>query len=868
MQWIPGHKLKNRPYRIEQELGQGGFGITYKARDLTLDVSVVIKTPNRKLQRDHNYQKYVKNFIREAKQLAKLGLNPHPNIVRVISLFEEDNLPCIVMDLIPGQSLYDLVLNQGKLSQTQALKYIRQIGSALVVCHHAGIIHRDVHPNNILIHANNGQAILIDFGISGTTQTSRNTHSGNRCFAPWEQMAYWERQDSKTPQVDIYTLAASLYFLVTGQEPTECLARKYNQSELIAPKQFNSELSDKVNQAILKGLEIEPSDRPSSMQEWLELLLATSQTSVTPSEVISKVPIVQTATENQYKNYQIENKANNSDRLADVEVAQPRGKTNINAEEKEDLSSVNNKAVSTIKNTSKISASQPKNKALIVGSFVFLTAIFGIYAAYNSIFNVTEIPEAEEPISQIPTENQEDISESPRSPEAEEPTSEIETNNKEDISESSQIPEPEISEAEESTSEIETNNKEDISGSSQLPKPEILEAEESTSQIETESQEDISEPETEEATSEIETDSAEDIPEESQLSEAEEPTSQIETESQDDIPEEPQLPETEEPTSEIETESTGDISESSKFELIATLDSHSGQVDSIAFSPDGRILASGSGDRTIKLWDVASQQEIATLEGHSEIVYSVAFNSDGKILASGSGDDTVKLWNVNTQQEIVTLTNNDNDIDIHSVAFSPDGKTLASGGDFISLWDINTQQEIASLPGSSLGVSSIAFSPDGRVLANGGYYNDSSDDTLKLWNLETQQEITTLTDHNSAVSSVAFSSDGKVLASGSYDSTIKVWNLETQEEIVTLTGHSDVVSSVAFSPDGKMLASGSRDNTIKVWNLETQQEIATLTGNSPNSGVISVAFSPDGKILASGDYEYTIKLWKMPPNLE
>ena len=238
----------------------------------------MIKTPNSRLQKDINYPKFVANFQKEARQLAKLGLNPHPHIVRVSSLFQEENLPCIVMDFVPGESLYDLVQTQGKLAEIKALNYIKQIGSALIVCHNAGIIHRDVHPNNILIHADNGQAVLIDFGIAGNTQTSRNTHSGNRAFAPWEQIAYWEQQNSKTPQVDIYTLAASLYYLVTGEVPTECLARKYNNSELTEPKQLNPSVSETVNKAILKGMEVNPKNRPSSMQEWLDLLVSVPQT--------------------------------------------------------------------------------------------------------------------------------------------------------------------------------------------------------------------------------------------------------------------------------------------------------------------------------------------------------------------------------------------------------------------------------------------------------------------------------------------------------------------------------------------------------------------------------------------------------------
>ena len=273
MHWKPGHKLRNRDYEIETVLGEGGFGITYKAKDLTLNIPVVIKTPNNKLQRDPNYAKYKEKFFQEARQLAQLGLNPHPHIVRVSSLFIEDNLPCIVMDFIPGESLYNLVQVQGPLSETKAREYIQQIGSALMVCHRKGIIHRDVHPNNILIRQDNGQAILIDFGIAVTTDTSRNTHSGSKVFAPWEQVAFWETESSQTPQVDIYTLAASLYYLVTGKTPTPSLARKYNNQELQPPEELNSSLSDSISQAIFRGMEVEPENRPDSIEKWLKLLL-------------------------------------------------------------------------------------------------------------------------------------------------------------------------------------------------------------------------------------------------------------------------------------------------------------------------------------------------------------------------------------------------------------------------------------------------------------------------------------------------------------------------------------------------------------------------------------------------------------------
>ncbi|PHS06667.1 MAG: hypothetical protein COA78_14100 [Blastopirellula sp.] len=290
---------------------------------------------------------------------------------------------------------------------------------------------------------------------------------------------------------------------------------------------------------------------------------------------------------------------------------------------------------------------------------------------------------------------------------------------------------------------------------------------------------------------------------------------------------------------------------------LKTLTGHTGlisTIESIAFSPDGSRLASGSRDKTIKLWDVQTGSELKTLTGHTSQVASIAFSPDGSRLASGSYDKTIKLWDVQTGSELKTLTGHTQYIT--SIAFSPDGSRLASGSydEMIKLWDVQTGSELKTLTGHTGRVTSIAFSPDGKRIASGSW-----DSTIKFWDTQTGSELKTLTGHIQFITSIAFSPDGSRLASGSKDETIKLWDVQTGSELKTLTGHTGRVTSIAFSPDGSRLASGSEDKTIKLWDAQTGSELKTLTGHT--SRVFNIAFSPDGGLLASGGWERTIKLW-------
>ena len=289
------------------------------------------------------------------------------------------------------------------------------------------------------------------------------------------------------------------------------------------------------------------------------------------------------------------------------------------------------------------------------------------------------------------------------------------------------------------------------------------------------------------------------------------------------------------------------------------LENHTDSVNSVAFSPDGQIIASASGDDTIKFWNFQGQL-LHTLESHTDDVYSVVFSPDGQIIASASGDGTIKFWNFQGQL-LHTLEGHTDDV--YSVVFSPDGQIIASasGDGTIKLWNFQGQL-LHTLEGHTYGIhsvffNSVAFSPDGQIIASA-----SDDKTIKLWNLQGQL-LHSLQDHIGVINSVRFSPDGQIIASASDDNTIKLWNLQGQL-LPSLEGHTNVINSVVFSPDGQIIASASQDGTIKLWNLQGQL-LPTLIGH--NDYVDSIIFSPDGQIIASASSDKTVKLWNLQGQL-
>ncbi|NEN96594.1 MAG: hypothetical protein F6K50_13950 [Moorea sp. SIO3I7] len=324
------------------------------------------------------------------------------------------------------------------------------------------------------------------------------------------------------------------------------------------------------------------------------------------------------------------------------------------------------------------------------------------------------------------------------------------------------------------------------------------------------------------------------------------------------------------------------------------LEGYDSWVNSLTFSSDGEILATGSADGTVKLWN-RDGKLLNTLQGHTDIVNSVSFSPDGRILATGSADGTVKLWHrdgkllktfegdeagvtsigFSPDGELIVISSSDGIVrlwdkqgnpigqpfpiqntDITSLSFSPDGKVIASGSrnGIVRLWNRKGNPIGQPFPAQKAGVTSISFSPDGQTLATA-----SLDGAVRLWNLQ-GKKILTLQSSGATISTVSFSPDGKTIATGSLDGIVKLWSRQGQE-LQILRGHKRRIISMSFSPDGKILATGSRDFTVRLWSVEGYDlETQTLFGHQ--AAVDRVSFSSDGNLIASASFDGTVKVWK------
>ena len=282
------------------------------------------------------------------------------------------------------------------------------------------------------------------------------------------------------------------------------------------------------------------------------------------------------------------------------------------------------------------------------------------------------------------------------------------------------------------------------------------------------------------------------------------------------------------------------------------LKGHSIWVYTVAYSPNGQTIVSGSADETIWIWDANTGEHLQTLQGHADSVLSVAFSPDGQTIASASADNTIRLWDANMR----TLQGHTGPVS--SVAYSPDGQTIASASydHTVRIWDANTGAHLRTLKGHTNRIMSVAYSPDGQTIASAG-----EDSMIRLWDASTGAHLRTLQGHAGSIWSVAYSPDGQTIASGGglIYGTIRIWDANTGAHLQTLQGHAGSIWSVAYSPDGQTIASGGGDHTIRIWNAATGAHLQTFQGHTDQ--VWSVAYSPDGQKIVSGSNDNTIRIW-------
>ncbi|MBM4046816.1 MAG: hypothetical protein FJ279_17045 [Planctomycetes bacterium] len=842
-------------YEILEQIGHGGMGIVYRARDPRLNRIVALKVL---LSGEVAPLDMVQRFHTEAQSAAKIR---HPNIVAIHEVGVAAGVHYFTMDFVKGQSLADAIAAR-KLTLRQSLGILETTTRAIHYAHTQGIIHRDLKPDNVLLDEQ-GEPQITDFGLAKDiktdfTLTQVGAAMGTPAYmSPEQALGHSKDMDVRS---DVYALGAMMYELLTGRPPFTAdshhtLMTQVVQQDPVPPRRLNASIGAEVETICLKCLAKERERRYQTAMELAEdirryldgqpitarptslwyrtrkhMVRHKAVAGVTAAAAVLVVALLAgwIVTLN-HRTRQAESAAE-AERLAKTEARQSADAERAAKEQAKQSAAAERAAKEDAQ------AEEQKAKKSLAESIANEAAVYAqagdFAAAVIACFRGREILDT--PLLRLIQWNAERGRRHPTltlkghdkavSCVAFSPDGKLLASGAWDGT--VRFWDPETG-AEKMTLR---GHRGAVNSIAFAPDGRSLA---SGAGLRTESDNTV-------RLWDVETGK-----ERARLKGHDGPVNSVAFSLADGNR---MVTGSDDKTLRLWNLATGEGE---------TLKGHTKAVRGVAFSPDGKRLASGSEDQTVKVWDADTAQEIAVLRGHTASVHAVCFSPDGQLLASGSSDATVRLWDPTAAKEEATLTGHTGTVT--SVAFSPDGKCLASAATVtdptVRLWDAKTRTEMLTLRGHSIKVLAVAFSPDGTRVASGG-----EDRTIKLWNLQAGKATLAMAlATKDSMSSVAFSPDGTLMASGSRGSAVQLWDPQTGRNTLRLTGHKGEVTSVAFSPEGGHLASAGQDTTVRLWDLQKGKEQMAFRGHT--AAVQSVAFGRDGKRLASGAFDHTVKLW-------